>query len=30
MITIKAKIPIIYTRVNYYDDIQSVSSRNSV
>ena len=29
MITIKAKIPIIYTRLNYYDDIQSVSSRNS-
>lgn len=30
MITIKAKMPIIYTRLNYYDDIQSVSSRNSV
>ena len=30
MITIKAKIPVIYTRLNYYDDIQSVSSRNSV
>ena len=30
MTTITAKIPIIYTRLNYYDDIQSVSSRNSV
>ena len=30
MFTIKAETPVIYTRLNYYDDIQSVSSRNSV